>query len=72
MYYLAKFFELVGITVIPIAFFFNWPEPMRETTLLYAVIFFMAGWIIEKLAQHQDPLLSLLGLTLLVISLTSE
>ena len=48
MYYLAKFFELVGISVIPVAFFFNWPEPMRESTLLYAVIFFLVGWIIEK------------------------
>ena len=48
MYYLSKFFQLVGIIVIPIAVFFNWPEPMREYTLLYAAIFFMAGWIIEK------------------------
>ena len=48
MYYLAKFFQLVGIIVIPTAVFFNWPEPMRETTLLYAAIFFIAGWIIEK------------------------
>tara|TARA_B110000263_G_C15103969_1_gene416621 strand:+ start:182 stop:382 length:201 start_codon:yes stop_codon:yes gene_type:complete len=48
MYYLAKFFELIGISVIPIAFFFNWPDPMSEFTLLYAVIFFLSGWIIEK------------------------
>ena len=48
MYYLAKFFELVGIIVIPIAVIFNWPEPMSESTLLYAAIFFMVGWIIEK------------------------
>ena len=48
MYYLAKFFEFVGISVIPIAFFFNWPDPMSESTFLYAIIFFLAGWIIEK------------------------
>ena len=48
MYYLAKFFDFVGISVIPIAFFFNWPDPMSESTFLYAIIFFLAGWIIEK------------------------
>ena len=48
MYYLAKFFELVGIAVIMLAFFLNYPDPMQYNTLLYGVIFFMGGWIIER------------------------
>mgnify|MGYP001157014917 CR=1 FL=1 len=48
MYYLAKFFELVGIGVITLAFYVNYPDPMQYNTLLYGVLFFMGGWIIER------------------------
>ena len=34
MYYLAKFFELVGLGVIALAFFINYPDPMQYNTLL--------------------------------------
>ena len=48
MYYLAKFFELIGIGVIMLAFYFNYPDPMQYNTLLYGVFFFLGGWIIER------------------------
>tara|TARA_B100001013_G_C24279449_1_gene312226 strand:- start:35 stop:226 length:192 start_codon:yes stop_codon:yes gene_type:complete len=48
VYYLAKFFQLVGIVVISIAVFFYWPNPMDENILIYGSCFFIAGWIIEK------------------------
>ena len=40
MYYLAKFFEFIGIGVITLAFYINYPNPMQYNTLLYGVIFF--------------------------------
>ena len=48
MYYLAKFFELIGISVITLGFYINYPDPMQYGTLLYGIIFFIGGWIIEK------------------------
>ncbi|MDB4125726.1 hypothetical protein N9597_00410 [Candidatus Marinimicrobia bacterium] len=48
MYYLAKFFELIGIISITIAFVIYWPNPMDEWVLLYGIFFFIGGWIIEK------------------------
>ena len=54
MYYLAKFFELIGIGVITLAFYVNYPDPMQYNTLLYGVIFFIGGWIIEKFFSWSD------------------
>tara|TARA_Y100000741_G_scaffold250414_1_gene192548 strand:- start:176 stop:364 length:189 start_codon:yes stop_codon:yes gene_type:complete len=48
MYYLAKFFELIGISVVTLGFYINYPDPMQYGTLLYGIIFFIGGWIIEK------------------------
>ena len=48
MYYLAKFFELVGIGVIFYCFYIYLPNPMPYELLAYGISFFMAGWIIEK------------------------
>ena len=48
MYYLAKFFELVGISVISFGFYIYYPDPMQYNILFYGIFFFMSGWIIEK------------------------
>ena len=48
MYYLAKFFEFVGISVITLGFYIYYPNPMQYNVLFYGVIFFIGGWIIEK------------------------
>tara|TARA_Y100001970_G_scaffold46601_1_gene58807 strand:- start:4381 stop:4542 length:162 start_codon:yes stop_codon:yes gene_type:complete len=48
MYYLAKFFELVGIGVITYSFYIYFPNPMSYELLAYGSSFFIAGWIIEK------------------------
>tara|TARA_B100000029_G_C17494791_1_gene930426 strand:- start:201 stop:362 length:162 start_codon:yes stop_codon:yes gene_type:complete len=48
MYYLAKFFQFVGITVLTVSFIAYLPDPMGYNILFYAIFFFIAGWIIEK------------------------
>ncbi len=48
MYYLAKFFELVGIGVLMWSFYIYFPDPMSYELLAYGSSFFVVGWIIEK------------------------
>ncbi len=48
MYYLAKFFELIGISVITYSFYVYFPNPMTYELLIDGSSFFIAGWIIEK------------------------
>ena len=48
MYYLAKFFQLIGIVVISYCFYIYLPNPMPYELLAYGASFFIAGWIIEK------------------------
>ena len=48
MYYLAKFFEFFGISVISYSFYIYLPTPMPYEMLAYGASFFIAGWIIEK------------------------
>ena len=48
MYYLAKFFELVGIGGLMLSFYLYFPDPMSYELLAYGSSFFIVGWIIEK------------------------
>tara|TARA_X000000368_G_scaffold361267_2_gene305392 strand:+ start:2622 stop:2783 length:162 start_codon:yes stop_codon:yes gene_type:complete len=48
MYYLAKFFELIGMGVLFYCFYIYFPDPMSYELLAYGSSFFIAGWIIEK------------------------
>ena len=47
MYYLAKFFEFIGMSVIALAFYINYPDPMQYNTL-HMVNFFIGGWIVKN------------------------
>ena len=48
MYYIAKFLEIVGITVIGIGFIVKFPLLMDPRLFGFGLSFFFMGWIIEK------------------------
>ena len=48
MYYIAKFLEIVGMTIIGIGFFIKFPSLMDPRFLGFGLAFFFMGWIIEN------------------------
>lgn len=48
MYYSAKGLELLGMTLIGVGFIIKFPRLMDPKFLLAGIVFFVAGWVIEK------------------------
>jgi len=48
MYYSAKGLELLGMTLIGVGFIIEFPGLMNPKMLLAGIVFFVAGWVIEK------------------------
>ena len=48
MYYGAKGLEILGMTMIGIGFIIKFPRLMDPKLLLAGIVFFVAGWVIEK------------------------
>ena len=48
MYYGAKGLELLGMTMIGVGFIVKFPQLMDPKFLLAGIVFFVAGWVIEK------------------------
>ncbi len=48
MYYGAKGLELLGMTMIGVGFIVKFPRLMDPKLLLAGIVFFVAGWVIEK------------------------
>ena len=48
MYYGAKGLELLGMTMIGVGFIVKFPRLMDPKFLLAGIVFFVAGWVIEK------------------------
>ena len=48
MYYVAKFLEISGMTIIGIGFIIKFPSLMDPTFLGFGLSLFFMGWIIEK------------------------
>jgi hypothetical protein len=48
MYYLAKTAQAAGIIVVFSGFILRFPELMNPRLLGSGVVFFLAGWLIER------------------------
>jgi len=48
MYYLLKLIQAVGLTLIMIGFFKNFPEIMDMKMLTVGIGIFTFGWILQK------------------------
>jgi len=45
---IGKIFQAVGIAIIGIGFIANFPQLINGNSLIFGIIFFGLGWIIEK------------------------
>ena len=53
MYYLAKFAQASGLTVISIGYVLSFPHLMSRRLLSLGIMLFVFGWIIERfLLKH--------------------
>ena len=48
MFYIAKFFQAAGLTVILINFLVKFPALMNPKFLIAGVLLFLIGWLINK------------------------
>ena len=48
MYYIAKSLEFIGLSIILFGFLKKLPNLMSLYDIIYGVVFFTVGWIIEK------------------------
>ncbi len=48
MYYLAKILQAAAMTIITVDFIRKFPELMNPRLLLFGIILFFAGWVIER------------------------
>ena len=48
MYYIAKFIQATGLTIILIGFIQKFPQLMNPKTILLGIAIFTSGWIIQR------------------------
>jgi len=48
MYYIAKFIQAAGLTLILVSFLNNFPKLMDYKILILGIIVFIFGWIVQR------------------------
>jgi len=48
MFYLAKFFQILGLMVIGINFLMCFPSLMDPKILIAGILFFFCGWLVQR------------------------